>query len=164
VLNLTPTLACQGATVQLDLEVQANGTGHRLPTGYVDRHLILVVDAFDAAGGSLPALSGPLLPSPAGRALAGRPGRLYARLLRDFAGRSPVPFWQDVRDVIDTRLQADQPDRMTFTFSGRTVEVRLRLLFRRFWKEVADAKGWPDNEIEVIEQIVPMPRQCESLP
>jgi hypothetical protein len=34
-------------------------------------------------------------------------------------------------------------------FPASAKSVRARLLYRRFWPEVADAKGWPDNETTV---------------
>ena len=56
--------------------------------------------------------SGPVLPPPAAD-LAGRPGRLYAKLLTDFDGRAPVPFWRPAREPIDTRLTPGVNDEIT---------------------------------------------------
>jgi hypothetical protein len=140
--------------VHVVVEVSADGAGHRLPTGYIDRHLLLVVEALTANGQPTPLVDGPVLPSVAGQALAGRPGKLYARLLKDFDGHSPAPFWMADPDAVDTRLTPGQPDRETFTFSAEAARLRVRLLYRRFWQQVADAKRWPDNEIVVAEHDV----------
>ena len=49
-----------------DVLLLARAAGHRLPTGYIDRQLILVVEAFDADGQRLAPTSGPQLPPPVG--------------------------------------------------------------------------------------------------
>src|SRR5262249_1400380 len=79
--------------VRARVKVWAEGVGHRLPTGFVDRHLVLVVEGRSSAGRIVTPYSGPKLPALAGGKLADQPGRLYARVLHDFEGRSPVPFW-----------------------------------------------------------------------
>ena len=94
------------------VDVRADGAGHRLPTGFIDRHLLLVVEAFGADGKPLPLKEGPVLPPVAGQALAGRPGKLYAKLLKDFDGRSPAPFWKADPEPIDTRLIPGEADRL----------------------------------------------------
>jgi hypothetical protein len=144
---------------RVEVEVRADGAGHRLPTGYIDRHLLLVVEAVDADDRPLPPAQGPVLPPAAGKALAGQPGKLYARLLKDFDGHSPAPFWKADPDPADTRLTPGAPDRATFVFPDATARVRLRLLYRRFWQQVADEKRWPDNEIVVAERQVSIPRK-----
>ncbi|HKI31377.1 MAG TPA: multiheme c-type cytochrome [Gemmataceae bacterium] len=146
-----------GGTVRAEVEVRADGAGHRLPTGYIDRHLILVAEAVAADGRPLPLRDGPVLSSVAGKGLAGRPGKLYAKLLRDFDGHSPAPFWKADPEAADTRLTPGQPDRLTFVFPGETTGLRLRLLYRRFWQQVADEKRWPDKEIVVAERELIVP-------
>src|SRR5439155_3775494 len=106
---------------------------------------------FDAAGNTLPASDGPTLPHVTGRDVAGRSGRLYAKLLRDFDGRAPAPFWRADPDFADTRLTPGEPDVSRYRFPPAAVRVRLRLLYRRFWPEVAAVKGWTDNERVVAE-------------
>lgn len=143
--------------VRLDVETRANevvvalradGAGHRVPTGYVDRHLLLVVEGLDVSGRLLPSQRGPVLPAVVGD-LAGKPGVLFARVLRDFDGRSPAPFWLAEPDVVDTRLTPGRTERYTFGFPSAVKSVRVRLLYRRFWQTTADAKGWTDNETTV---------------
>ena len=69
-----------------------------------------------------------------------------------------MPYWRVTRLAYDSRLLPDQPDRRTFTFSPAAgAAVRVRLLFRRFSKPVADEKGWPDNEILIAERRWPEP-------
>jgi hypothetical protein len=121
----------------------------------VDRHLLLVVEALAADGRPLPPHSGPLLPREVGKDLAGRPGRLYAKVLRDFDGHSPVPFWRADPELLDTRLVPGRPDQMEWSFPAGVHSLRVRLLYRRFWQHVADAKGWTDNELVVADETVP---------
>jgi hypothetical protein len=112
--------------------------------------LILTVEGFDAAGATVTAIDGPTLPAVAGAELAGRPGQLFAKLLRDFDGRSPAPFWRADPDFTDTRLTPGRPAGSAYRFPAGVVRVRARLLYRRFWPEVAAVKGWPENEWVVV--------------
>jgi len=143
--------------VRVTLEIRADGAGHRVPTGFIDRHLLLVVEAFDAADRPVTLSRGDALPPLAGKTLAGKPGRLYARRLTDADGRSPAPFWLARPDVIDTRLQPGQVERPEFVFAVAARKVRLRLLYRRFWDEVAKTKGWPDDDIVIVDRTLHVP-------
>jgi hypothetical protein len=89
--------------------------------------------------------------------LAGRPGRLYAKRLRDAEGRTPVPFWSGAPQIIDTRLIPGQPERVAFHFPPSLRRLRVRVLYRRFWHEVARAKGWPDRDLLVLERSFRLP-------
>ncbi len=137
---------------RVTVNVRAEGVGHRVPTGFIDRHLVLAVEAFDVNGRSMHAATGPTLPAAAGPALAGRPGRLFARFRQDFEGRSPVPFWRVGNEGADTRLVPDTPDVSDYAFSGDLARLRVRLSYRRFWQEVASTKGWADNDLLVYER------------
>jgi hypothetical protein len=130
------------AGVEVDVQVRAEGVGHRVPTGFVDRHLVLVV----AGGAEL--LEGTRLPAAAGH-FAGQPGWLYARQLVGADGRTPVPFWLPVLRSSDTRLAPGQPDERRFVFAAGTRRVRVELWYRRFWAEVAEPRGWRDNDVLV---------------
>ena len=37
------------------------------------------------------------------------------------------------------------------------MSLRLRLLYRRFWQPVAQSKGWPDNEITILDRTLSVP-------
>ena len=141
------------ATVRLGTE----GAGHRVPTGFIDHHLILVVEAEDAGGRPVDSRAGTRLPAAAGDALQGRAGKLYAKLLHDFDGHSPVPFWRADPDAVDTRLEPGRMEVTTFDFPPEVVRVHVRLIYRRFWQAVAHAKGWPDQDVSVWRQDVSLP-------
>jgi hypothetical protein len=151
-LKVDVRLARANDALRAEVEVRADDVGHRVPTGFIDHHLLLVLEGIDDQGRPLPALQGPVLPEAAGKGLAGKPGRLYGKLLRDFQGRSPAPFWLADPAFTDSRLHPGQPDRSVYVYAPEVAQVRVRLLYRRFWQEVADVKGWPDNEIPVLEK------------
>jgi hypothetical protein len=151
-LSLRAEAHRQGDSVRAIVELRADGAGHRLPTGFIDRHLLLVVEAADVDGKPIPLSEGPVLPAVAGTTLAGKPGKLYAKLLKDFDGQSPAPFWKADPDAVDTRLTPGEPDRIAFVFPESTARLRLRVLYRRFWQQVAEQKRWPDNEFTVVER------------
>lgn len=132
------------------------GIGHRLPTGFVDRHLVLIIEGQTSEGRTVPVRAGPKLPSLAGDE-AGQPGRLFARVLCDFEGRSPVPFWQAAPDPPpDTRLVPGKVEEDVFDFPETLTRLRLRVLYRRFWPEVARTKQWPNDDLLVLEQTFPL--------
>jgi hypothetical protein len=110
-----------------EVELLAVGVGHRVPTGFIDRNLTLEVQGYDADGRPL---------GPAAK-------RLFARQLRDEAGRSPVPFWRPGVTADDTRLRPGEPDRSRHILPVGTHRVRARVVARRFWPEVVAEKGWP---------------------
>lgn len=155
-LSVQLTLRSSSEGVQADLEVRADHVGHRVPTGFVDRNVVLVIEAFDAEGRFVAPCTGPLLPPLAGKSLAGRPGRLYAKQLTGFDGCQPVPFWRAQPDLKDSRLFPGQPDRISYRFPVGPRKVQLRLVYRRFWEDVAVQKNWSDNETELLEQTVPV--------
>jgi hypothetical protein len=141
------------SSVHARVRLWANGVGHRLPTGFIDRHLLLVVEGSDGNGRPLQVRSGPRLPALAGLEWEGKPGRLYARVLRDFDGHSPAPFWLAAPDPpSDTRLVPGKIDETTFEFPAALTRLRLRVLYRRFWPEVVRVKKWPDQDLLVLDR------------
>jgi hypothetical protein len=142
---------------RLDVEVKADAVGHRVPTGFVDRHLILLVEATDADGKRVKLAEGPTLPKSAGNWSAW-PGVLYAKQLIGADDRAPTPFWLPVLRSVDTRLLPEQADRRAFVFHDDVATVRVQLWYRRFWHEVAHARGWHDNDVLVTEKTLSWPR------
>ena len=148
-LNVRASGVPGGRQVEVDLVAQR--VGHRVPTGFVDRQLILLVEAFDEKGRRVELLDGPKLPASAGKG-KDSPGMLYAKQLFGENGRSPVPFWLHVTKIEDTRLFPEQADRRTFLFSSAVRRVTVQLWYRRFWHEVAHLRGWNDNDMLIVEQ------------
>jgi len=143
---------------RLSVEVHADDVGHRVPTGFADRHLVLIVEPLDGSGNRLASSDRPTVPQQAGYSIAGLPGRLYGRILKDDAGDWPVPFWRaDEEETEDTRLKPGETDRVQFTLPVQARRVRVRLVHRRSWPEVATVKGWPDNEMVILDQTHEIP-------
>jgi hypothetical protein len=141
------------------LTLRTTGVGHRVPTGFVDRQLLLVVEGFNAAHGRLHPLKGnPVLPEKSGRSLAGQAGLVFAKHLSDWEGRQPVPFWRARPECTDSRLQPDSLTRMLWTFPNSLATCRLRLIYRDFWEETAASKHWPDNDLLLFDHTVSL---CE---
>ncbi len=141
--------------LRVEVATTATDVGHRVPTGFIDRNLVLLVEAITNEGKAVPLTEGPKLPEVSG--LGGQPGRYYGRHLVDTDDRT-VPFWRPNREAADTRLVPDQADRAIWTFPGDGVkEIRVRLIYRRFLKDVAEAKGWRDNEVVVVDRRIDVP-------
>jgi hypothetical protein len=161
VLRSHLSLAVEGTTsaegIEVEVEVGVEGVGHRMPTGYPSRALILWVSATTGDGEAVKLLEGPVLPPLAGDGpvaeggLAGQPGRIYAKVFEGLDGQVPVPYWRVTRLKYDTRLMPDDVDRARFLFEPRPgkVSVAAQLIYRRFSKQVADEKKWPDNQFVV---------------
>ncbi|MCE9533827.1 MAG: hypothetical protein K8T89_22275 [Planctomycetes bacterium] len=137
--------------INVEIALTARDVGHRIPTGFIDRQVILFVEAY--AGDKLvKAERGPLLPDFLGSQEAGRPGRLYAKVLKDGDGVSPAPFWRaDPATLRDTRLRPGETDRLAYRFPPGADRIRVRIVHRRFWKTVADEKRWPSDE-QLVEE------------
>ena len=139
--------------VNLNVELTAMNVGHRVPTGFVDHHLILVVNAYRDDGSAARLIQGPRLSEFAGR-LVGSAGRLFGKQLRDVNDNGPIPFWGDVATVTDSRLYPEKTDYSQFTFPAGTSRFEVRVVYRKTWQSVADEKKWPDNEREVLMKAV----------
>jgi hypothetical protein len=136
----------QAGLVRATVRVVAENVGHRVPTGFIDRHLILVVGAFAADGKPVVARSGPKLPDATGPELTGQAGQLFAKLLIGRDGKAPAPFWLAGGEPEDSRLSPGRAEELAWQFPPDTAQLRVRLLYRRFWSEVARSKGWPDGD------------------
>jgi hypothetical protein len=139
--------------------------GHHVPTDYPGRNLILVIAATDATGRSLQQVSGPLVPEWGGSGdaendLAGRPGRGYAKILRDaVSGESPVVnYWRPTTISSDNRIPAAGSDisRYHFALPNSETEGPLRLSatlwFRRLFIAQAREKGWEGPDLLMAQQ------------
>jgi len=116
---------------------------------------MLIVDAMDPAGRSLALQQGAVLPPRAGAEFAGKPGLIYAKQHLGGAAR-PLPFWRTAETLLDTRLAPEEPDTQRFAFAQEASTVRLQLIYRRFWDEVAQQRGWRDNTLTVLDTTVPV--------
>jgi hypothetical protein len=163
-IELTLAGEPDGRTIRATVTVRPVNVGHRLPTGSPERHLLLVVRAMDAQGRELEQKSGSVIPPAGGIGpfdsanFAGLPGKLYGKLLRGAGGFSPAPFWQSVAVESDTRLFPDRPDQSILTFDAANspgpIRLEARVIYRRFYKAIADEKSWPDADMTLAERTV----------
>jgi hypothetical protein len=121
---------------RVDIAVLADNVGHRVPTGFIDRNLIAVVEAFDKQGRAVLLSSGPVLPA-AALDLAGKAGKIYAKQLTALNDPTPLPFWQPHEELLDTRLVPGRADRFQLQFASAVHTAKVRLLYRRFWSQAA---------------------------
>lgn len=143
-------------SVRVDIEVQNTMTGHHVPTGVTVRNMILLVEAVHASDGSPLAFeSGSVVHElggvgdPAQGYYAGQPGRLFAKFIRDASGNGPTFFTDAAELVFDTRLPALATDASSYAFEVPRgmgdVTVRARLIYRRAFRAVVDAKQWTED-------------------
>lgn len=152
----TSANAVPADAASLSVQLQAREVGHRVPTGFIDRHLLLVVEAFDAAQQPVAMIAGPRLPDAAGD-LRGLAGQVFARRWVDPATGAPQPFWRPGGTLSDNRLEPQSTRVETFAFPANAARVRVRLLFRGFWADTARDKGWPDDTLTVHECLLDRP-------
>lgn len=157
-VTMTAAAQHQDGRLQVEVSITNDKTGHHIPTDVPIRSMILVVEATDAAGKPLPLIAGPVNPSWADD-LAGRPGKSFARVLRDeWTGEAPTAaYWRPVTIVEDTRLAALATDTTRYTFdlpAGQAAQVQVRLLFRRAFQALAQQKGWTDPDILMEEATI----------
>lgn len=140
-----------GNALEVEVSITNDKTGHHIPTDSPIRSMILVVQAFDAAGEPLELSAGPVNPAYSGD-LGGLPGKTFAKVLRDeWTGETPTgAIWRPIALAEDTRIAALATDTTAYTFNapeGETVTVDVRLVFRRAFYDLMKQKGWNDPDI-----------------
>ena len=139
--------------------------GHHVPTDFPARNMILLVRATDDQEWELAQVAGPTVPDWGGVGpdpddYAGWPGKGYAKVLRDVvSGEAPVAsYWKQSLIQSDNRLAAFEADTTTYDFlvpkGGGDVEVEARLIFRRAFKPLAEAKGWEMEDVVMETEVV----------
>lgn len=139
--------------LEVSVALTNHGAGHHVPTGVTIRNAILLVEA-SRAGGPLEHLGaervselGGVGPPERGY-FAGLPGKLYAKVNETAAGDGPTLFTEAARIRSDTRIPALATDRTIYPFrleGTEPVRVRARLIYRRAWRHLVDAKGWSED-------------------
>ncbi|MBZ0171676.1 MAG: hypothetical protein K8E66_04785, partial [Phycisphaerales bacterium] len=142
--------------VRVDVEVRNTLTGHHVPTGVTVRNMILLVEAWrDADDSPLAFETGPVIHDlggvgdPSQGYYAGLPGQLYAKFIRDANGNGPTFFTDAAEIVFDTRLPALAVDASSYEFEAPRgagdLRVRTRLIYRRAFRALVDAKQWTED-------------------
>ena len=157
-VTMTTTARLEGGQVRVEVSLTNDKTGHNVPTDSPLRHMMLVVQASDAQGQTLPLGEGPQLPAWTGN-YAGQVGQVYAQILQDeWTGETPTgAFWRPIRLVSDTRLAAMATDVSRYTFTAPTtgpITVEARLIYRRAFQQLMAWKGWTDPDIVMETEVV----------
>ena len=160
-LSMDAKVRKAGGRLWVSVAVTNDGAGHHIPTDSPLRYMLLVVEATDSAGNPLQWRSGPLLPDWAGDE-AGQPGYIFAKVLRDlWTGESPTgAYWRPVEIAQDTRLAAMATKSNSFSFAPPAegeVQVKIRLIYRRAYPQLAEWKGWDDPDIVMAETVLTYP-------
>jgi hypothetical protein len=136
---------------RLEVWVEAGDVGHRVPTGFVERRLVMLLEIRDEAGRRLSPIAGPRVPSDMGWG-EDQPGLLFAKVLEDHDGRANVPFWMPCRVREDTRLVPGEPRTAEWRLPASAASVRIRLVYYRFSPVLASSKGWPEEPLTILDQ------------
>ena len=160
---LSATVEEDAGTVIVEVAIDNDNTGHHIPTDSPLRHMILLVKAYDADGQVLEQVDGPTLPEWCGVGdaeegyYAGLPGKAYAKILQElWTEVSPTgAYWNPTRILSDNRIPALGVDTTAYGFAapqGGEVIIEVRLLFRRAFIELVEAKGWELEDILMAEK------------
>jgi hypothetical protein len=152
-VDLSTTVTHIGDRLRVDVAVNNHATGHHVPTGVTVRNMILLIDAWDVQSGArLTQVSGSTIHriggvgDPKRGYLAGLPGKVYAKHNHDATGNGPTFFSEATGILWDTRIPALNADNTSYEFSiapsQGTIRVRARLVYRRAFRFLVDAKGW----------------------
>jgi len=148
-----------GTELQVDITIDNSLTGHHVPTGVTVRNMILLVEAWE--DGEDPIIN-PLvytgtetihdlggIGDPAQGYYAGLPGKFYAKVNHDASGQGPTFFTDATGILFDNRIPALASDLTSYTFNvplgTDTVHVRARLIYRRAFRFLVDAKNWSED-------------------
>jgi hypothetical protein len=155
-VELAMTTQVVDTNVQVQVSVTNSLTGHHVPTGVTIRNMVLLVEAWRESDGLALQHTGaqtihPLggVGNPAQGYYAGLPGKLYTKLIHDVNSNAPVFFTEATGIVFDNRIPARASDTTSYTFAappgGGVIHTRARLIYRRSFPGIVDAKGWTQD-------------------
>jgi len=139
-------------SIVVTVELWNDRTGHHVPTDSPLRHLILLVQSGNARGQRLQQIAGPTLPDWTGDDYAGLPGQVYAKILEElWTETSPTAaYWNQTRIVADNRIAAGEKAESRYVFLTQRkipIDIEVRLIYRRAFRELMQQKGWDDPDI-----------------
>jgi hypothetical protein len=157
-LTLKATARRADNRLVLRIVITNDKTGHHVPTDSPLRQVLLLIRAGDTTDRPLRQLDGPVLPDWCGVGesasgnYAGLPGKAYAKLLMELWTETfpTAAYWNQTRLLADNRIAAFASDESTYVFAAPDqglARLRITLLFRRAFKQLADQKGWNTPDI-----------------
>jgi hypothetical protein len=161
-----------GNTIEVQVDITNSQTGHHVPTGVTIRNMVLLVQAWTHEDD--PFLS-PLTytgmqtihplggeGNPTQGYYSGLPGKYYSKLNHDASMNGPTFFTDATGIQFDNRIPALATDITNYTFTlpppsfEGWIYVRARLIYRRTFRFLADAKQWTqDGHGNVLEDVTP---------
>ena len=143
-------------TLKVNVEIFNDQAGHHVPDGVTIRNMVLLVEAWRVGDNQqLVQLNGEVLHElagvgdPAKGYYAGLPGVLFAKVNRDASGNGPTFFTDAAGIQWDNRIPALGTDESSYAFAlpddGGLYEARARLIYRRAFRFLVDAKGWTED-------------------
>ncbi|MBL4632799.1 MAG: hypothetical protein JKY56_02950 [Kofleriaceae bacterium] len=157
-VSLTMTGSHNQATGNLEVEVAIHNdqTGHHVPSGVTIRNMILLIEAKRQGDGLNLGHDGEQVVhdlggvgDPAQGYYAGLAGKLFGKVNHAADGTGPTFFTDATGITFDNRIPALQTDRTRVSFAvpddGGDIEVRARLIYRRSWRALVDAKQWTED-------------------
>ena len=158
-VELSMDVSVEGRRLLVEVEIDNAHTGHHVPTGVTIRNMILLVEAWK--DGDDP-LTEPLrhlgtqvvhdlggVGDPAQGYYAGLPGKYFSKRNHNAQGQGPT-FFTDATGILwDNRIPALGVDTTSYPFllpaTGGSFHVRARLIYRRSFRFLTDAKGWTED-------------------
>jgi MYXO-CTERM domain-containing protein len=166
-LSMTMEAELVGETIQVEVAITNDQTGHHVPTGVTIRNMILLVEAWrESDGEPLDHLGETVIHDlggvgdPEDGYYAGLPGRLYGKINIAENGTSPTFFTDAVAIVADNRIPALATDTTEYAFAAPAesgeITVRARVIYRRSWRALVDGKDWEyDGHGNPLEDVEP---------
>lgn len=158
-VDLVMTVNQSDSTVDVQIDITNSMTGHHVPTGVTIRNMILLVEAWTDGGDPLDDalislgtqtvhdLGG--VGDPAQGYYAEMPGKFFGKVNHDASMSGPTFFTDATGILFDSRIPALATDSTNYSFlapaEGQTVQVRARLIYRRSFRFLTDAKGWTQD-------------------
>lgn len=155
-VTMTMQASKSDTSIDVDVTIDNDKTGHHVPTGVTIRNMILLVEAWRADDGKKLEYTGSEVihdlggvGDPAQGYFAGLPGKLYAKVNGDAAGKGPTFFTDATSILSDNRIPPLGKDTTHLSFAvpqdGGELHVRARLIYRRSWRALVDAKQWTQD-------------------
>jgi len=151
-VTMTTTTQLLSDRLRVRVLINNDQTGHHVPTGVGIRNMILLAEAKSQNTGTplhylgtqtVHALGG--VGNPQQGYYAGLPGKIFAKSHSN--GVTDGVFYTEATQISwDTRIPALQTDETFYDFSlpsqGGIVQVNSKLIYRRAFRNIVDAKGW----------------------
>jgi hypothetical protein len=155
-VELEMTAGQSGDSLEVDVMITNAHTGHHVPTGVTIRNMILLVEAWrEDTGAPLISTSTQTVHELGGVGdpnqgyYAGQPGKYYSKVNHNAQGNGPTFFTDATGIQFDNRIPALGSDETHYQFAlpaeGGVISVRARLIYRRSFRFLTDAKGWVED-------------------